>query len=258
MKDDKLQCSVIVPVYNQWDLVPKLIGCLDSQSLGQKAFELLLIDNGSSQLPDPVGLPPFARLLHCQEPGSYAARNQGIKHARGAYLVFTDADCLPSSQWLEQGLQCIKHADRPHHTIVAGGIQMVPFNDNSINAYELYDMTLGLLQEHYVRMGYGTTANLFFAKSIINRVGCFEQSRYSGGDAEFCRRASQYGVEMYYCAAALVYHPARASWQELAHKARRIKGGKSCMAICGDGCHLYHAPLYRPYGHGAGYSRPGR
>src|SRR5690606_26267765 len=56
--------------------------------------------------------------------------------------------------------------------------------------------------------------------------GVFDSVRYSGGDAEFCRRAARHGVEIAYCERALIRHPARNSWKALAGKARRVKGGQ--------------------------------
>ena len=47
-----------------------------------------------------------------------------------------------------------------------------------------------------------------------------------GGDADFCRRAGRAGHPLRLVAGAVVAHPARADWAELAAKARRVKGGQ--------------------------------
>lgn len=87
--------SVIVPVYN---VEPYLARCLDS-ILAQTFtdFELLLIDDGS---PDRSGeiCEAYAkkdtriRVLHQQNGGVGRARNTGLDHARGQYVVFVDSD----------------------------------------------------------------------------------------------------------------------------------------------------------------------
>lgn len=217
--------SIVVPVYNHWELVPGLIACIIDQSTCTGALELLLVDNGSDWLPDASELPSFARLIHCTVPGSYAARNEGIRHARGDILVFTDADCRPLTQWLEEGVACFKNSETAD-VIVAGAVSVVPAGNGVLNPYELHDLVLGMRQARYVRRGYGMTANLFVPRSVTEKVGLFEQKRFSGGDAEFCRRAAGYGVSLLYCAGAIVQHPARRSWNELSAKARRIKGGQ--------------------------------
>ncbi|MDX2028161.1 MAG: glycosyltransferase family A protein [Alphaproteobacteria bacterium] len=218
-----LNLTVIVPVYNHWHLVPELLACLESQTLDKSRFELLLVDNGSDSVPT-LALPEWARLLVCPTPGSYAARNEAIRQARGPLLAFTDADCRPRPQWLEKGLaEC-----RAGHMagIVAGGISVEPEDWNRISLYEIYDVALGLPQKRFVRYGFGVTANLFVPRAVIDKVGPFESKRFSGGDAEFCRRATSLGVALSYCEDASIMHPARRSWRELESKLRRVKGGQ--------------------------------
>jgi cellulose synthase/poly-beta-1,6-N-acetylglucosamine synthase-like glycosyltransferase len=70
--------SVIVPVYNQWDLIPDLVRSLESQSLPRDRFEVLLVDNGSASVPAPDNEPPFLRRLSCAGAGQVAC-----VHGRG-------------------------------------------------------------------------------------------------------------------------------------------------------------------------------
>lgn len=218
--------SIIVPVYNHWDLVPQLIACIADQSAPAGAFELILVDNGSDRLPDTLVLPPYARLIHCATPGSYAARNEGIARARGSIIAFTDADCRPLPNWLAAALACYKEAGSEEELIIAGAVTLVSADKHNMTPYELYDIILGMKQERYARRGYGMTANLFVPGSLFQKAGLFDATRFSGGDAEFCRRAVKGGAVLRYCAAAAVEHPARQSWAELSAKIRRITGGQ--------------------------------
>lgn len=219
-------CSIIVPVFNHWHLVPRLIEGIIDQTLGTDELELLLVDNGSDNLPDQPDFPPFARILHCAEPGSYAARNEGIKHATGEFLAFTDADCEPAPTWLKSALDYANEHENPKSVIIAGALNIIAAEGKDPNPCELYEMVLGLPQERYVQRGYGTTANLVFAKQVIDATGPFDATRFSGGDAEFCRRAAHHGIVTRYCHEAVVNHPARSTWEALAGKVRRIKGGQ--------------------------------
>lgn len=84
--------SVVIPAYNSADYIAEAI----DSALGQDypALEIIIIDDGStdetkaivSQYGDKV------RLLEQQNKGSGAARNQGIRHSRGKYIAFLDAD----------------------------------------------------------------------------------------------------------------------------------------------------------------------
>lgn len=215
--------SIIVPVYEHWHHVPALLEALERQSWSGE-FEVLLVDNGSEPREYPE-LPSFARILRCGQAGSYAARNAGIAAARGEWLVFTDADCIPDVDWLTAFDQAIDLGDgKP--ALYAGRVQVWPLDSVRPNPWQIYDMVKGIPQRHYVRRGYGATANLCVSRQIIDRIGAFDASRFSGGDAELCLRARDHGYSLGYVAEASVVHPARDSWQALATKTRRVKGGQ--------------------------------
>lgn len=217
-----IRVSVIVPVYEHWDLIPALVDCLGAQTIGHDAFELIVVDNGSSHIPPADTDPVFMRRLHCETPGSYAARNTGVAAARGSILAFTDADCRPEPGWLGEGLRCLEDGN----TIVAGNVRIELEHDGEPNDAELYDLVMGFPQAAYVRRGYGVTANLFVPREILGRAGGFDEKRFSGGDAEFCRRAGRMGARVVFCGNATVVHPARKRMEELVRKVRRVKGGQ--------------------------------
>lgn len=212
--------SVVVPVYRHWDLVPGLLAALAAQEF--RAFEILLVDNAPGEARPALALPAQARILDCATPGSYAARNAGIAAARGRLLAFTDADCRPDPGWL--AALAAAAAAGPER-LLAGPVRMTPAGPAPA-PWEAYDLIRGIPQAHYVRLGYAATANLAVPAAVFARLGGFDAGRLSGGDAAFCRRAGAAGVPIALIEAAVVAHPARASWEELARKARRVKGGQ--------------------------------
>lgn len=222
-------CSVIVPVFDHWGRVPALLESLQAQTLPQSEFEVILVDNGSTEFEPPELLPPNVRVLRCETPGSYAARNTGACHAAGAWLAFTDADCRAAPDWLAGLLGGVKNGGGDPD-LVAGAVQMYAESPDP-NFYEIYDILRGIPQEHYVSRGYAATANLLVPKSMLEELGGFDTTRYSGGDADLCRRARARGYSLQYLPEAAVYHPARRSWEEIVTKARRIKGGQ---LLCGS------------------------
>ena len=156
--------SVIVPVYEQWELVPNLLRAIEQQTLGLQNIELILVDNGSRDPMDPTMLPPFARLYRCQTPGSYAARNMGARYAQGQWLVFTDADCVPNRDWLA-ALQAAVRSERSF--LLAGPVNIVAAREQP-NWCEVYDMVRGIPQAHYVKRGYAATANLTVSRGVYD------------------------------------------------------------------------------------------
>lgn len=218
--------SVIVPVYRQWDHLPRLLGDLAAQT-GAPDFEVIVVDN-EPERPGPRPCPGSGpdsglalRRLACAARGSYAARNEGARAARGRWLVFTDADCRPTPSWLAALAEAGGDGEAG---LIAGPVEVVGGEDP--NACEIYDMIRGIPQARYVARGYAATANLAVPAAVFAALGGFDPRRFSGGDAEFCRRAGAAGHPLRLVGAAVTRHPARADWGDLVSKARRIKGGQ--------------------------------
>lgn len=219
-----MKYSIIVPVFEHWHLVPRLITCLERQSIGATCFELILVDNGSVNFSPPQGLPAWARLTTCSTPGSYAARNYGVECASGEWLIFTDADCLPDEDWLDCLDLRIREV-RNESVILAGDVDVFSV-ECFPNAYEVFDLIKGIPQGRYVSHGYAVTANLAVPAKLMTRLGGFDGRVFSGGDVDLCQRAVRSGASLEFVKAARVRHPARSSKVEVFAKARRIKGGQ--------------------------------
>lgn len=91
--------SVIVPVYNRAQLLPGLIRCLECQTV---PVEIIIVDDGSTDNPREFLPTTSAIFLRQSNQGPAAARNFGACHATGEILAFTDSDCRPSPDWIEQ------------------------------------------------------------------------------------------------------------------------------------------------------------
>lgn len=218
--------SVIVPVYNDWSKVTALLSRLAQVVKHTPSIvEVILVDNGSEVGTIPSNVPSFAKVVHCDTPGSYAARNEGRRHATQDILAFTDADCLPAADWLSAAKRYYEDPTGSRR-IVAGHIEVFPKSRSTISSCEAYDVAVGLPQQRYVRKGYGITANLLVPAKLFDEVGGFDETRYSGGDAEFCRRAASRNVVISFAPDVVVEHPARATWSEHSKKIRRTLGGQ--------------------------------
>lgn len=227
--DMRVEISIIIPIFDQWEFVPELLNCLCLQSYPMHKVEVLLVDNGSQEVNVPDSLPDNVKILHCETRGAYAARNWGIQNSRGELLVFTDADCLPAKSWLSE-VASAGNPERFGDVCIGGRVDCI--NEEEPSVYEIYDMVRGIPQEHYVSRGYAATANLTVPRSIMDKVGEFNEQLYSGGDADFCHRAIKYGFRISYVDSAVVQHRTRASWKEISTKARRVKGGQlTCRSL---------------------------
>jgi len=93
--------SVIVPFYNEELYLEQCIKALLEQDFKRSEYELIFVDNGSTDASAEI-VRRFSELtlLHENEKGAYAARNRGLKEAKGEIIAFTDADCAVSKDWL--------------------------------------------------------------------------------------------------------------------------------------------------------------
>ncbi|MCH5342417.1 MAG: glycosyltransferase family 2 protein [Acetatifactor sp.] len=87
--------SVIVPVYNIIEYLPRCVHSITDQTYGN--LELLLVDDGSTdgtgELCDRLAAEDGRiRVFHKENGGSSSARNLGISQAKGEYLGFVDSD----------------------------------------------------------------------------------------------------------------------------------------------------------------------
>ena len=217
--------SVIIPVYNDQDRLTTCLEALRAQTYPASRFEIIVVDNGSKEPVDQVVADfPQARCLHEPKSGSYAARNRGVEASRGEVLAFTDADCLPTKTWIENGVEALLKA--PDVGLVAGKVDLFAQDPARPNIYELYDRFFYLDQKVAVERGhYGATANLFTYRSVMDKVGLFNSEFKSSGDSDWGKRVFRHGYAQHYAEDACVRHPARDSFEQLHRKTVRITGG---------------------------------
>ncbi len=92
--------SIIIPVLNGAATIADAIRGVLSQRWAGPRPEVIVVDNGSSDsTPEVVSEFPV-RLLHEPERGVAAARNRGLRAARGEIIACLDADTLPTRTWL--------------------------------------------------------------------------------------------------------------------------------------------------------------
>jgi teichuronic acid biosynthesis glycosyltransferase TuaG len=87
--------TVISPAYNSEKYILRLVECVQNQSL--KALEHIIIDDGSSDntfliLHELASKYQNIIVISQKNKGAGAARNEGIKIAKGKYIAFLDSD----------------------------------------------------------------------------------------------------------------------------------------------------------------------
>ena len=216
--------SVIIPVFNDLQRLKLCLDALGKQSYPRGRFEIILVDNGGN-VGIEILIKSFNNIVLTQEnkSSSYAARNKGIKLARGEILAFTDADCIPNYDWLEKGVDRLLSVD--NCGLVGGSVKIFVRDNANPTAVEVYESVTTLNQEKNFSNRYSATANLFTYKTIMDRVGIFNDSLKSWGDLEWGRRVFLHGYKQVFAEEAIVRHPARSSFYDLYSKHTRLLGG---------------------------------
>jgi GT2 family glycosyltransferase len=218
--------SVIIPIYQDWQRLQQCLNALGNQTYPSNCFEVIVVDN-DWQTDIPHEKKMILRdvfLTKETKPGSYAARNLGLRHAKGEIIAFTDSDCVPKKDWIEAAVNIFQ--DNPEISRIAGEIILEFQDPQKPNAIELYEKVFAFQQQAKVeREESAVTANMFAKKDVFCVVGHFNDSLMSGGDLEWGRRAAAAGFKITFASQVQVYHPARKSWLSVVRKATRVYGG---------------------------------
>jgi len=98
--------SVIVPTYGRPDALIDLLDRMSLQDLDRRAFEVIVVDDGSPEPVADVGPRPFTlKMLRQENAGPAAARNRALAEARGRYVLIYNDDALPQPSGVRQHLQ---------------------------------------------------------------------------------------------------------------------------------------------------------
>ncbi len=213
--------SVIIPVFG--DVAP-LMRCLDHvahQTYSRARFEVIVADNGCPDLTRATR-GRDVRVVREPHPGSYAARNAGLAIAAGEIIAFTDADCLPSADWIARAVEALA---APAATgIVAGRIALVRPRPPGVSALAYAYSACYSFNRHGAG-GLGATANLIVRRAVMDTVGPFDTTLLSGGDMDWGKRAELAGIATRYAHEVSVVHAARPTVRSILRRELRLAGG---------------------------------
>ena len=201
--------SVVVPTYRRPRQLQACLEALAAQTM-QEPWEVVVVDDGSPDPPVPSVESLVAsrgwQLVRQPNAGPSAARNRGVREARGEFIAFTDDDCLPEPAWLSMLLQ--EARSRPHALV--GGTTVNGLKGDFFAATS--QLIVDFVYEHFNANpddGYFLASNnILCSRAWFREMGGFDESfpRAGGEDRDFCDRWRMRGWPITWQSAARVEH----------------------------------------------------
>ncbi|PZP50926.1 MAG: hypothetical protein DI598_04460 [Pseudopedobacter saltans] len=161
--------SIVIPIYNASKFLSKCIDSVINQSY--KDFELILVDDGSTDGSLEI-IESYSkqdkRIIVCSQTnkGVSAARNFGIEHAIGKYILFIDADDWISMDYLSTFQSLLQlHED----VFIIQNVKCEYALDNNPNAWAKGD-NLNKLPEEYL---YDFKEGIYDQNSFLDSTNLF-------------------------------------------------------------------------------------
>jgi len=181
--------SIIVPVFNEEELLPKLLESINKYLDGLITYEIIVVDNGSEDNSAKVAIEHGLTVISKRDAPTVASvRNHGALQSKGEILVFLDADVEITQCWANRLTVIVKHLlNQP--LIVTGSRVSIPEPPTWLEKN-----WFGKLPRNG---NYINTANLITTKSLFSDLEGFDNSLISGEDADFCIRAKRMGAKIF-------------------------------------------------------------
>lgn len=224
-----MRFSIVIPVFNNPSDLSNCLASIARLRVPEGGVEVIVVDNNSTD--DTAGIArSFGAtvLVERDFQSSYAARNRGIRAARGEFIAFTDSDCIVDEHWLTE----IEAAAQDGVGCLAGEI----LSASPATLIERFSDEIGLLRQRGPLSGwhfkpYAQTANAVYRRRVFDEIGLFDPSMQSGGDAAIAwRMQDETAYTLKFVPSAIVYHHHRTSVPELWKQFRRYGTGKMSWA----------------------------
>ena len=166
-----MKISVVIPTYNRIALVERAIDSVLRQSI--KPFDIIVVDDGSDDGTSEMIQKKYRsiKLVQQQNSGVSAARNNGIKHAKGDWIALLDSD----DEWTEKKLEnqvnrLIKNPD--YHFCHTNEIWIR--NGVRVNQKKRHQKYGGYIFDKCLDICRISPSSTLFKKNILEHVGWFD------------------------------------------------------------------------------------
>jgi len=232
-----LKASVVIPVYNEAFELKKVLHALKNQTYPQGGFEIIVVDNGSTdntkQLVDQYEDVQYLLQVEYLN-SSYSSRNRGIEASGGEIIILLDGTVVPEKEWLEWGLKCMeeKKAD-----IITSNVRF-DF-DGNVTAGKIYDSNNATTGAQTKNRGVAVTASLFVKAHLFDKIGKFKEGAYTAEDGIWTYKATHSGYKLEFCRKSRAHKKAKTYWKLVKKQWRDAKGYYPYWELIGKEVPMY-------------------
>jgi glycosyltransferase involved in cell wall biosynthesis len=184
--------SVIIPTHNRAGLLPRAVRSVLDQS--HPAEEIIVVDDGSTDHTERLLRSEFPSVTYMRQEnqGVAAARNQGIREARGEWLAFLDSD----DEWLPRKLERQVEALREEPDYLLCHTNEIWIRRGKrVNPMSKHAKSGGYIFEECLPLCVVSPSSVIVHRSLLERVGLFDESLPACEDYDlWLRVCSRYPV----------------------------------------------------------------
>ncbi|WFC40776.1 glycosyltransferase [Pseudoxanthomonas sp. SE1] len=188
-----IEVSVIIPTYNRRDLLPRAIDSVLAQT--RRIDEIIVVDDGSTDgTADMLQARYGERVKHVWQSnaGVSAARNHGLRLARGRYLALLDSD----DEWLPEktALQVAFLESRPDFGMVVCDVERIDGDYRHIDVFHRRDVIRedGWALRWLLHNPALVPASVMLRRQVVDQLGGFDETLRTAEDLEFHLRVARH------------------------------------------------------------------
>jgi len=219
--------SVIIPAKNAAGSINECLQAVLTQKNISCELEVVLVDDGSTDNTAARATSMGVKVIRQDNAGPAAARNAGVRQARGEIVAFTDADCIPTADWL---LHLTAPLNAPDVVGAKGAYRTRQRSWTARFVQQEYEFKYTrLTKQRYI--DFIDTYSAAYRREVFLENGGFDPSFSvpSVEDQEFSFRLARKGYHMVFAPEAVVYHRHDQTWGEYARRKFGIGYWKAFM-----------------------------
>ncbi|MFH1644099.1 MAG: glycosyltransferase [bacterium] len=197
--------SIIVPTFNSEKTIAKTIQAIQEQETKEETELIIVDDNSTDKTVQEIKKFNKIKLIQQEKnSGPAVARNTGAKNAKGEIIIFTDSDCVPEKNWLDE---MIKPFENSKVVGVQGAYKTKQKNLTAkfvqIEIEDRYDL---MKKKEFIDF-IGSYSAAYRKKVFLEFKGFNEKfPSASGEDPELSYRIEKKGLKLKFNPNAIVYH----------------------------------------------------